>query len=192
MADNFNRVIETIMKRRSVRLYESRPIPKDILQILINAGNMAPTGGNAQNWRFVVVTDKSFKDKLLSLGIPRYKKWMEKAPKALADMRREIDAVVSDPIYYDAPAIIFAIGSGMTGDLDTPMVCENIMLAARSLDIGSCWVYFGQLALDDQEVRDALEMQEGEKVYGPILLGYPKGGDFPASPPKKDAVIKWI
>lgn len=107
-------------------------------------------------------------------------------------MRKEIDAVVSDPIYYDAPAIIFVIGSGMTRDFDTSMVCENIMLAARSLDIGSCWVYFGQLALDDQEVRNALELREGENVYGPILLGYPRGGKFPAPPPKKDAVIKWM
>lgn len=187
-----NQVIEAIMKRRSVRLYESKPVPKEILQTLINAGNAAPTGGNAQNWRFVIVEDRSFKEKLLSLGIPRYKKWMERAPKGLVDMRKEIDAVVSDPIYYEAPAIIFVIGSGMTSDHDTPMVCENIMLAARSLDIGSCWVYFGQLVLDDQDVRSALEMQEGEKVYGPILLGYPKGGEFPASPKKKDAVIKWI
>jgi nitroreductase len=187
-----NQVIEAIMKRRSVRLYEAKPIPKEILQILIDAGNMAPTGGNAQKWRFVVVEDGSFKHKLMSLGIPQYRKWMEKAPKSLADMRREIDAVVSDPVYYDAPAFIFVIGSGMTSDHDTPMVCENIMLAARSLDIGSCWVYFGQLAIDDQEVRNALEMQEGEKVYGPILLGYPKKGEFPAPPQKKKAVIKWI
>jgi nitroreductase len=187
-----NQVIETIMKRRSVRLYESRPIPKEILQILINAGNAAPTGGNAQSWRFVVVENKSFKNKLMSLAIPRYKKWMEKASKELSDMREEIDATVSDPIYYDAPAIIFVIGSGMTGNFDTPMVCENIMIAARSLDIGSCWVYFGQLPLDDQEVRNTLEMQEGEKVYGPILLGYPKEGEFPASPKKKNPVIKWV
>jgi nitroreductase len=187
-----NQVIETIMKRRSVRLYESKSIPKEILQVLINAGNAAPTGGNAQNWRFVVVENKSIKDKLMSLAIPRYKKWMETAPKEFADIRKEIDAVVSDPIYYDAPAIVFVIGSGRTSDLDTPMVCENIMLAARSFDIGSCWVNLGQLALDDQEVRKSLEMQEGEKVYGPILLGYPKGGEFPASPPKKNAVIKWI
>lgn len=187
-----NQVIETIMKRRSVRLYESKPISKEILQTIINAGNMAPTGGNAQSWRFVVVENRSFKNKLMSLAIPRYKKWMEKASKELSEMREEIDATASDPIYYDAPAVVFVIGSGMTSDLDTPMVCENIMIAARSLDIGSCWVYFGQLPLDDQEVRNALEMQEGEKVYGPILLGYPKGGEFPASPKKKSPVIKWI
>jgi nitroreductase len=185
-----NQVIETIMKRRSVRLYESKPISKEILQTLINAGNAAPSGGNAQNWRFVVVEDKTFKNKLLSLAIPRYKKWMEKAPKEFSDMRKEVDNMV-DPIYYDAPVIIFVIGSGMTADFDTPMVCENIMLAARSLGIGSCWVYFGQLPLDDQEVRDKLEMQEGEKVYGPILLGYPQG-EFPAPPKKNEAKIKWI
>lgn len=187
-----NDVIQTIMKRRSVRLYESKPISRDILQTLINAGNAAPTGGNAQNWRFVVVENRAFKDKLMSLAVPKYKKWMEKAPPPLIELRKQIDATVSDPIYYDAPAIFFVIGSGMTADFDTPMVCENIMLAARSLGLGSCWVYFGQLALDDQEVRKALEMHEGEKVYGPILLGYPKEGKFPESPTKKSAAVKWI
>jgi nitroreductase len=187
-----NKVIETIMKRRSVRLYESKPISKETLQMLIDAGNAAPTGGNAQNWRFVVVEDKSFKNKLMSLAVPRYKKWMEKAPKALADIRQEIDKTVSDPIYYDAPAVIFVIGSGMTSDLDTPMVCQNIMLAARSMDIGSCWVYFGQLPIDDQEVRNTLKLQEGEKVYGPILIGYPKDDKFPEPPDKKPSMVTWI
>lgn len=184
-----NQTIEVIMKRRAVRLYESKPIPKETLQILIDAGNAAPSGGNAQNWRFVVVEDKDFKNKLVSLAIPKAKKFV-KALKVSANMRKKIDEVSShsDPIYYGAPAIIFVIG---TSDFDTPMVCENIMLAARSLDIGSCWVHMGQFPVENQEVRNALEIQEGEKVYGPIILGYPKG-DFPESPPKKNAAIKWI
>ncbi len=187
-----NNIIETIMNRRSVRDYDSKPIPKDILQTMIDAGNAAPTGMNAQGWRFVVVQGKIFKDKLLSLAIPRYKKWMEKASQSLSDLREEIDSAAdNDPVYYHAPVIIFVIGSGMTGDFDTPMVCQNMMLAARSFGIGSCWVYFGQLPLDDAGVRKELELQEGEKVYGPILLGYPKG-DFPDSPEKKEAKIKWI
>jgi nitroreductase len=186
-----NKVIETIMNRRSVRAYDSKPILKEILQTIIDAGNAAPSGMNAQGWRFVVVQDKAFKEKLMSIAIPRYQKWMEKVPQALTDLRKEIDASTNDPIYYNAPVIIFVIGSGMTGDFDTPMVCENMMLAARSFDIGSCWVYFGQLPLDDAEVRKELELQEGEKVYGPILLGYPKG-EFPESPEKKEPKIKWI
>ncbi|MBN1972513.1 MAG: nitroreductase [Sedimentisphaerales bacterium] len=186
-----NKVIETIMSRRSVRFYDTKPIPKEILQTIIDAGNAAPSGMNTQGWRFVVVQGKAFKDKLLSLAMPRYKKWMEKAPQSLSDMRKEIDAAANDPVYYNAPVIIFVIGSGMTSDFDTPMVCQNMMLAARSLDIGSCWVYFGQLPLDDMEVRKELEIQPDEKVYGPILLGYPKG-EFPKSPKKKEPKIKWI
>ena len=186
-----NNVIENIMNRRSVRLYDSRPIPQDVLQTIIDAGNAAPTAANAQSWRFVVVRDKAFKDKLMSLAIPRYKKWIEKAPKKLSDMRKEIDASTNDPVYYNAPVIVFVIGSGMTSDFDTPMVCENMMLAARSFGIGSCWVYIGQLPLDDEEIRKELKMQEGEKVYGPILFGYPEK-DFPQSPQKKEPKIKWI
>ncbi len=186
-----NKVIETIMNRRSVRFYDVKPISQEIIQTLINAGNAAPSGVNAQSWRFVVVRDKTFREKLTSLAVPRYRKWMENAPKEFLEIRKEIDESVSDPVYYNAPVIIFVIGSGTTSDFDTPMVCENIMLAARSLDIGSCWVFFGQLPLDDMEIRKELEIQEGEKVYGPILLGYPKR-DFPKSPEKKEPKVKWI
>lgn len=186
-----NNIIENIMNRRSVRFYDTKPIPKEILQTIIDAGNAAPSGMNTQGWRFVVVQGKAFKDKLMSLAIPRFKKWMEKASQEFSDIRKEIDAATNDPVYYNAPVIIFVIGSGMMSDFDTPMVCQNMMLAARSLDIGSCWVYFGQLPLDDLEVRKELEIQPDEKVYGPILLGYPKG-EFPKSPKKKEPKIKWI
>jgi nitroreductase len=116
---------------------------------------------------------------------------MEKSNETLREMRKDIDSKVSDPVYYGAPVVLFIIGSGMTADLDCPMVCQNIMLAARSLGIGSCWVYFGQLVLDDAKVREALALKEGEKVYGPILLGYPKDG-FPNAPEKKAAEVKYI
>jgi nitroreductase len=88
-----NKVIETIMNRRSVRAYDSKPIPKEILQTIVDAGNAAPSGMNAQSWRFVVVQDKAFKNKLMSLAIPKYKMWMEKAPKALTDLRKEIQSL---------------------------------------------------------------------------------------------------
>ncbi|MFA6170765.1 MAG: nitroreductase family protein [Candidatus Margulisiibacteriota bacterium] len=128
---------------------------------------------------------------LARLAQPRYKAWMEKYGQGMKEMREEYDSKLKDSIYYSAPAVVFVIGLGMTSDQDCPMACENIMLAARSLELGSCWVYFGQLVLDDPQTRALLELKEGEKVYGPIVLGYPKEG-FPPSPPKKEPVIKWI
>ncbi|MFA6609379.1 MAG: nitroreductase, partial [Candidatus Omnitrophota bacterium] len=168
-----NKVIENIAARRSVRYYDSKPIPKDTLQAIIDAGNMAPTGCNAQGWRFVVITDETFRKRMADLALPKYKDWMKRSGESIKELREEIDAVASDPVYYDAPAVLFVIGQGMTADLDSPMVCQNMMLAARSLGIGSCWVFFGQMILDDAQIRSSLELKQGEKVYGPILLGYP-------------------
>lgn len=186
-----NPVIDTIMNRRSVRFYKDKPIERNKMETIIQAGNYAPTGAGAQLWRFVVVEDKSFRKKLAELALPRYEKWMENAPENLINMRERIDSEVEDPVYYSAPAVVFVIGSGQTSDYDCSMVCENMMLAAKSLGIGSCWVYFGQLVLDDPEVRERLEMKKDEKVYGPILLGYPQE-NLPERAPKKDPVVKWI
>jgi len=148
------------------------------------------SGNNAQGWRFVVVEDSVLIKKLAALALPRYRAWMEKAPQSLKDKRAGIDKHAEDPVYYSAPVILFVINSGMTSDMDTPMVCQNIMLAARSYGIGSCWVFFGQLPADDPEIRKILELKEGEKIYGPVVLGYPKNG-FPEACSKKEPVIKW-
>ncbi|MEW6515643.1 MAG: nitroreductase family protein [candidate division FCPU426 bacterium] len=186
-----NPVLDAIHQRRSVRWYENKPIPLPILETIVQAGNAAPSGNNGQPWRFVVVTDQAFRQKLAHLALPRYKHWISRASEDLQARRREIDAKVMDPVYYEAPAIIFVLGGGMSSDLDCPMACLNMMLAARSLGIGSCWVYFGQLVTDDPEIRQALEVKEGEKVFGPIVLGYPRG-EFPEAPAKKAPAIKWI
>lgn len=186
-----NEVIENIKARRSVRSFEEKKIERRLLEVLIDAAHWAPTGMNSQPWRFVVVEDATFRKKLAGLALPRYRQWLTSVPKELQDIRKDVDAKTGDPAYYGAPVIIFVIGKGMTADFDCPMACQNIMLAARSFGIGSCWVYIGQLPLEDADIRKVLELEEGEKVFGPIILGYPKDS-FPAPPPKKDPPVKWI
>lgn len=187
-----NQVTENIFSRRSVRAYLDKAIPKEILDEIIRSGNAAPSGMNAQDWRFVVIVDKETRQKLAKLSIPRLEKWLGKyANESFQERRRRIAAQTPDPIYYGAPAVVFVIGKGNMAPYDCPMVCENMMLAARSLGLGSCWVLFGSLVIDDPEVRKLLELRDEEKVFGPILLGYPKDG-FPPSPPKKEPVVKWV
>lgn len=118
-----NAVIETIMGRRSVRWFEDKPIPREILDTIIAAGNAAPSGANVQAWRFVVVESGEYRKKLADLVLPRYKKWLTNAPQSLKDVRKEIDVVSVDPVYYSAPVVIFVIGSGMMKDTDSSMVC---------------------------------------------------------------------
>ena len=188
-----NHVIEAIRKRRAVRSYEDRPVPKDVLNTIIDAGNQAPSAMNSQPWRFVVVEDEGVKKKLLGAALPNAKKILENVrevdPERYMQIMKRYDEM-KDPVYYSAPAVLFVIGSGRYADHSCPLACENIMLAAYSLGVGSCWVGFGSMVTDDVDVVKALDLKDDEKIYGPIVLGYPKV--FPDPPQKKLPVVKWL
>jgi nitroreductase len=188
-----NAVIEAIKKRRSVRAYETKPVPRDLLNAVIEAGNEAPSAMNSQPWRFVVVVAAEAKKKLLAAALPRAKQVTELVkdidPERYEVIKRRY-ADMPDPVYYSAPAVVFVIGSGMYADHSCPLACENMMLAAHSLGLGSCWVGFGAMVTDDPEVRNLLELKEGDSIFGPILLGYPKTN--PPRPPKKGPKVKWV
>lgn len=186
-----NETITSILNRRSVRFYSSEPVSKETINTLLQCGNAAPSGANNQKWRFVVVQSTEFREKLKNSAIPKYNNWIKNAPEQMKAMRAELDKKVMDPVFYDAPLIIYVIGSGQTSDVDCAMVCENMMVCARSLGIGSCWVFFGQLALNDPEIKKEMELNEGDKVYGPIIFGYPSNG-FPDAPPKKGVSVKYL
>lgn len=188
-----NEVIRAIKQRRSVRLYEDKPVSREIIKTILEAGNEAPSAMNSQPWRFVVVEDKEAKRKLLRAALPNAKRILELVketnPERYEMIKKRYDEM-GDPVYYAAPAIVFVIGSGRYADHSCPLACENMMLAAHSVGIGSCWVGFGAMVTDDQEVRDILGLQEDEKIFGPILLGHPKGQ--PDRPFKKEPKIRWI
>jgi len=188
-----NPVLKAIAERRAVRNYESRPVPKEIIIKIIEAANQAPSAMNSQPWRFVVVEDKEFHRKLVKAAIPNNRKWLEpfkdvnpERYKAILKRYEELE----DPVYYSAPVIIFVIGSGKFADPSCPLACQNIMLAAYSLGLGSCWVHLGSLVTDNEEIKKELELSGEEKIYGPIIVGYTK--KFPEPPPKKEPRVKWI
>lgn len=188
-----NTVLKAIAERRCVRKYESRPIPRDTIEAIITAGNQAPSAMNSQPWRFVVIDDPDFRNKLVSAAIPRANTFLEPLrvshPERYGLIRKRFEELI-DPIYYSAPVVIFVIGSGPFADNSCPLACENMMLAAHSLGMGSCWVHFGSFAAADPEIEKALELRSDEKIYGPLIFGYSQG--HPEPPAKKPPVVKWI
>lgn len=202
-----NPVIEAINKRKSVRAYEPKPIPRDILNMIIEAGNQAPfvSEKRFQPWRFVVVENQEFKQKLAQTTFPIWEGFMEGMKETSPDLY-EMGVMIyeamdepKDPVYYSAPVIIFVIGPTRNATC-CALACENIMLAATSFGLGSCYVGFGAMVTGNDDVVQALELGEDERIYGPILLGYPKENPSKEladaldkiGPKKKEAVIKWI
>jgi nitroreductase len=188
-----NEILKAINERRSVRTYEPRKVPRELIEKIIDAGNNAPSGMNSQPWRFVVIEDNAVHKQMTGACIPNAKQLLDPLktsnPERYEMIMKRYEEL-EDPIYYSAPAMIFVIGKGSYADLSCPLACENIMLAAFSLGLGSCWVAFGSLLTDNKELMALLEMKEDEKIFGPIIIGYPKGTTEP--PEKKGPEIKWI
>ena len=215
-----NPVIETIKKRQSVRLYEQKPIPKDLINTIIEAGNLAPSTGdekeveeggkkrkitNYQPWRFVVVEDPEFKQKLYQTIEPIRSNFYEGMKKTMPEMYEQgmkLYEAMEEPkdlVFYSAPVILYVIGPP-GNSIGCAMVCENIMLAAVSLGLGSCYVGFGSMVMGNADVVQTLELKDGERIYGPVVLGYPKVDPSESQvrslvelrPKKKEPMIKWI
>jgi len=148
---------------------------------------------NSQPWRFVVVEDEAVHRKMTEACVPNAKDLMSPLKTSNPeryDMIMKRYEELEDPIYYSAPAIIFVIGKGTYADLSCPLACENMMLASFSLGLGSCWVAFGSFLMDNVELTSLFELEEDEKIFGPIIIGYPSGITEP--PEKKGTEIKWI
>ncbi len=203
-----NPIIDVINKRRSIRAYELKPIPKDIINTIIEAGNQAPSTMGMlkgvlrfQPWRFVVVEDPAFKNKLLQTAFPVWKKMtgsMKEMDTELYEKVMTLFEVMPEPkdmIYHGAPVIIFVIGP-ISNAVSCALACENIMLAACSFGLGSCYTGFGSMVKGDADVVQALELTDGERIYGPILLGYPKDAPEKSFMDQHknyvDPTIKWI
>lgn len=188
-----NEVLRAIRERRSVRSYKPEKISKQLIEAIIDAGNNAPSGMNSQPWRFIVVEDKALHKKLLETASPNAKKRLEGIKQSDPEryqliMKRYEE--LEDPVYYSAAAIIFVIGKGPHADLSCPLACQNMMLAAYSLGLGSCWVAFGSLITDNEEIVEPFGLKEDEKIFGPIVIGYPQG--MTESPAKRPPEIKWL
>jgi nitroreductase len=215
-----NLVIETIKKRQSIRLYEQKPIPRDIINTIIEAGNLAPSMGemklveeggkkrkilNYQPWRFVVVEDPEFKQKLFQTIEPIRSNFYESMKDTMPEMYErgmklyEMMEEPKDLIFYSAPVILYVIGSAQNS-IGCAMACENIMLAAVSLGLGSCYVNFGAMVTQDPDVVKTLELKDGERIYGPVIFGYPKVNPSEKQvkiqaelrAKKKEPIIKWV
>jgi nitroreductase len=142
-----NPVIEAIKNRRSIRAFESKPISRHIINTIIEAGNQAPCmareekgGVLFQPWRFVVVEDPKFRQKLVQTALPIWKMFFESFketdPNNYKKAMRFYEAMdePKDPVYYSAPVIVFVIGpADDPNPISCALACENIMLAACSL-----------------------------------------------------------
>lgn len=160
-------LFEAIEKRRSVRAYVSKPVAREDLEKIVDAGRRAPTGRNEQPWEFVVVTDMYARQRIAELAT--YGKYIADARACIAVFCR------SDTPYY--------IEDGTAATM-------SMLLAATALGLGSCWVAANK-APYAQAIADLLGAPQTHRLVSLVALGY--ASDEPPAKAKRPAaeVTHW-
>ena len=181
-----NPVIETIMTRRSIRAYKDQAVPKELLDQVLECGVYAANAMNAQQWEVRVVTSQE---------------WFNSTTIAAKEAAKgtPAEAQYNDPsfknIFRNAPAVIF-IGHkpGMFTQIDCGLMAGNIMLAAKSLGLGTVCMAGPIASFINQPVgapfRESLGFSEGVEPLICIGIGYPD--EEPAPRPRNMDVIKYV
>jgi nitroreductase len=184
--------LDALMTRRSVRKFQNRQIPDEILDRIITAGIFAPSALGLQPWGFVVVQNQDVLNRVSEYCKPLMIKGMEHAKGGISELLYSLMIGEGYSIYYHAPTVIMVCGKikNRFKEVDCAVCAENMMLAAHALGIGSCWVGSTEVAFDNQEIMAEFGIPEG---YGPVVtiaFGYP--AEVPEIPEKKVPLVKWI
>lgn len=194
-------MLNAIRSRRSIRKYQSKEVPKSMVEEIIRAGMLAPSSKNRQPWKFVVVTGKA-KEEMLEI----FQKGMEREKRIplLPESAPHISgAAYTLEIMRQAPVIIFITNSlgtkvehSLTIEERVSEICntqsigaaiENMTLTATELGLGSLWIcdtYFAH-----QELREWLNV-DGE-LCAALAIGY--ADEQPSERPRKriEDVVEW-
>ncbi|MBM3250355.1 MAG: nitroreductase family protein [Candidatus Omnitrophica bacterium] len=160
--------LEAIRSRRSVRAFSDKPLNRETLRSLVDAGRLAATARNIQPWEFIVVTDRSM---LKKIG-------------EIAETGRFIaEAAVCIAVYCQDTKYYLEDGCAAT---------QNILVAAAALGLGSCWVA-GDKKPYCPQISQLLNVSPTYKLVSLIAVGHPaeKAGLHAAEKRKPDEVIHW-
>lgn len=157
-------VFEAIQARRSVRSFDPRPVPDDVLTKVLETGRIAPSASNYQPWRFIVVRDAA-KRQVLSEG--KYAKFLT-----------------------ESPVVIVGCGDKKTSPkwyvVDTTIALQQMVIAATAEGLGTCWIG----SFDEDSVREALGVPDRFAVVAMLAVGYPKQKPGPAVPHARTRTVK--
>ncbi len=178
-----NEVLHAIETRRSVRDFQDRPVEAEIIQQLLHAAVMAPSARNVQPWHFSLVQGR---ENIQIFGEMAYadQHFLTKVGFKIASVKN---------IFYNAPLLIAISGPRSHRWLrdDANLAAENILLAAHSLGLGSCWIGYAEGLNHNAQAKDKLQVPPDFDLVIFLILGYPSQ---PLSPPptRTPKILKWI
>ena len=169
-------VMHNLLTRRSVRKYQSTPVPQGLLDRIIEAGTYAASGKSQQPWIIIQVTEPGVMERLRRVNAQ------------IMGVAEDVDPFYGAPVYL----IVLAERQNKNHVYDGTLVMGNMMLAAHALGLGTCWINRAREEFDMPEWQEWLRSLGIEGDYegiGHLSVGYAEGEPRPAKP-RKPCVYK--
>ncbi|HTY82196.1 MAG TPA: nitroreductase family protein [Dehalococcoidales bacterium] len=184
-----------IRGRRSIREFLDKPVPKEIIEKLLDSARYAPTGGNGQEVRWMVFDKPEDMRRLSAIGADWIRASANDNPYMAERRQRLIKYLDSgrDGFLRGAPALIVAYSpkEGPGGAVNSSIAIAYLELLADSMGLGCCWAGFFMFASKAfPAMIKAINMPEGFQVDGAIMVGYPKYS-YRRIPARKPSRIIW-
>lgn len=215
--DRWTEVERTIFIRRSVRNFRDKPVPETLIRRVVEAGRHAPSGGNSQPWKFIVVSDPKLIDEMNEMsyrvikGLYDTYRDEEKVKMLAKGYARNPDPALWDPriilggigvsvlerikpVLLGAPAVIIIAGDRRAiggPDLQVGICGQNMVLAATSLGLGATWVGFVGFLNTVPSMLEKLGIKEPFSILSSVVLGYPRFKQH-GIVPREYRPITWI
>jgi nitroreductase len=176
-----------------VRSYSDKPVSDENIKELIKAGFHAANGMNLQKLRFSVVTNRKKLQEYSNRGKELYLGYMKAAGHENAGLEANLRNEGYN-IFYDAPAAIFIYAAPgiLTGTEDASLAAGNIMLAASSLGLGTCWIGLAAGLGNDEGFLKDNSIPKDHEMLAAIILGYPKNNLRECSKRSDPQIFNWI
>jgi nitroreductase len=201
--------LKAILDRRSIREFTPEPVSDEDLDKILETGRQAPSGENAQPWRFIIVKDEAMRRKMGAIaggGSGRRftaefvtKKMQERFSGLQDEEKRKaaFEKLTSGQVsafMADAPVNIVVCGKKDVWDMpyDTSAAIENMLLMITALGLGACWVIAPCIDIRDEErIKELLGIPEGFKAVSILSVGHPTRPHKPRPRlPIKDLVFR--
>jgi nitroreductase len=180
-----NETLKIIKQRRSIRSYKDEQIKDEEVQAVLEAGQYAPNAGD-QAWHFTVIQNRELLERLNLAA---------KEGAKLTDLEhlKQLGSDANFHCLYRAPTLIIVSGNEQAPiplDADCAAAAQNMLLAAESIGLGSCWIFFVLLAFNSPQGTELRELliPAGYKPYYACLLGYKQDDAQPARDRKSNLI----
>jgi len=180
-----NKTIEDIITRRSVKKYLDKQVPIELVEEIVKAGTYAPSGMNRQAAKIIAVTNKDMRDRLSRINL-----------EIIMGKNLTTSSGHSDP-FYGAPVVLVVLAKKEVGTRvnDGSLVMENMMIAANSLGLGSCWIHRAKETFESEEGKQILHelgITDEYEGIGNCIIGYTAPDALKPQSPRKDDFVVWV